>query len=83
MSKPIQTIKAGGVQASVWENEKEFDGKQIMVKSFTLDRRYKDKEEWKSTSSFNLNDIAKIDAVLAELKRVLLLKEEDNNSSPS
>lgn len=59
-NRPIQKFSVGLVTAAVWENE----GKEGRIfKSVTLQKRYKDGKEWKTTNSLNANDLPK--AVLA------------------
>lgn len=67
-SRPTAKYQAGGVGGAIWKNLTTLrNGQQIETLSVTLDRRYKDKSgEWKSASSFGLNDIPK--AVLVLLK---------------
>ncbi|MBN1940797.1 MAG: hypothetical protein JW772_01290 [Candidatus Diapherotrites archaeon] len=73
---PIKKFKAGGIQVAVWENQ----GKEGNVfNSVSLDKRYKDGEEWKSSSSFKLNDLPK--AILALQKAYEYLALKDNTES--
>ena len=62
---PVKKFKAGGVEASIWENE--FVGRNGdagVAHSVKLERRYKDKNgEWQGTGSLKEADIPK--AVLA------------------
>lgn len=48
--------------------------------SITLDRRYKDGEAWKSTSSLGVNDLPKAALVLQEAYRYLVLKENGESA---
>lgn len=76
--QPMTTFRAGGVKATVWENEiKTKDGKTIDVYSVNIDRSYKDGDEWKTTSSFKLNDLPKVQLVAAKAYEYLALKAKD------
>lgn len=53
MSKPVQKFSVGGVTANVWKNEKD----DRTFYTVDLQRRYKDGNEWKSTTSLNAGDL--------------------------
>jgi hypothetical protein len=56
-NKPIKTIGAGQVSISKWENEGKEGMKNI---SFTLQKSYKDGEDWKTTSSYFERDLVNL-----------------------
>ena len=57
-SKPLMKLSAGPVACAIWENSVTANGQSITVLKATLERRYKDKDgTWKSTHSFNRNEI--------------------------
>lgn len=64
MAEPIYKYKAGCVECAVFENEK--DGKKW--RNFNVSRNFKIGEEWKSNSSFNLNDLDKIELCVAKCR---------------
>lgn len=75
---PMTSFRAGGVKATVWENEiKTKDGKTIDVYSVNIDRSYKDGDEWKTTNSFKLNDLPKVQLVASKAYEYLALKAND------
>lgn len=56
--KPTAKFKAGQVSAALWENEiTAKNGGKVTVLKATVQRRYKDKEGWKSSQSFSRNEI--------------------------
>lgn len=62
MSKPIHTMTfpAGNgsqIQVAIWENQQEKDGQQFKSHSVTIQRRYRDGEEWKTASGFRVSDL--------------------------
>lgn len=58
-NKPVKTYKAGVISLSVWENLSE-DNSSVL-KSFSFQRSYKDKDEnWQHTSTLRVNDIPKL-----------------------
>ena len=72
MNKPVKKFRAGAVSAAVWENQTE----KGSFASISLQRSYKDKEEWKTTNSFNVNDLPKAMLVLNQAFKYLMLKEQ-------
>ncbi|MFH1586538.1 MAG: hypothetical protein ABID38_01625 [Candidatus Diapherotrites archaeon] len=74
MSSPVKKFSAGGIQVAIWENEGK-EGRSFHSVSF--DRRYKDKDEWKSTNSLKTNDIPKAIIALQKSYEYLVLKEPE------
>ena len=59
MSQSEKQFRIGSVSASVFANTVEGDGgRKRKIRNVNLQRRYKDGDEWKSSSSFGLADIA-------------------------
>jgi hypothetical protein len=54
--KPAKTFRVGLLSASVWENETD----NGTFHSVTLERAYKDGEEWKYTNTFRLEDLCNV-----------------------
>ena len=61
MAQPEKSFRIGSVSASVFLNEAK--GKPAF-RSVTLQRRYKDGDQWKSSGSFNLRDLPAANTVL-------------------
>jgi hypothetical protein len=87
MSKPIETLsvpagKSGTLNASIWENEIEQDHKRFTTYSVTIERRYKEGEEWKSSKSFRANELLQV-AYLANqaYERALQLRAQQAAAS--
>lgn len=55
--KPEKVFRIGSVSASVFVNEVDGDGGTRRIRNVNLQRRYRDGEEWKSSTSFGLSDI--------------------------
>jgi hypothetical protein len=76
-NKPVVTFRAGVVSASVWKKTETINKKDVDFFNVTLVKNYKDKEdEWKSTSSFNREDLVKARLVLDKAIEYIYLKEE-------
>jgi len=65
MSKPIDTLsvpagKGGFINASIWENEVEQDRRRFKTYSVTIEKRYRDGEQWKTSKSFRAGDLLQV-----------------------
>ena len=79
MVKPIKKFRAGAINASVWKNQIERDGKEFEAYSVSIERNYRDKDDkWKSTSSFKVNDLPKVALVANKAFEFLSIKADDN-----
>ena len=56
-NKPYKKINAGTVSCALWENEAVVNGRTVTMLKASIERRYKDGDEWKSSSSFSRNEI--------------------------
>ena len=74
-NKPVATKKFGHVVASIWRNEGK-DGKPFH--SVTLERLYKpkDSDQWKSTSSFDRDDLPKVAQAVTDAYRWFFTERE-------
>ena len=57
MSKPVKVFHIGYVSGSIFLNEIDTEGGRRTIRNVNLQRRYKDGDEWKSSTSFSLADI--------------------------
>ncbi|MCA9124887.1 MAG: hypothetical protein KDB11_32145 [Planctomycetales bacterium] len=55
--KPEKVFRVGSVSASVFVNTVDTENGKREIRNVNLQRRYKDGDEWKSSSSFGLGDI--------------------------
>lgn len=72
-NKPIHSIRVGGIQLAIWENELK-DGKGT-VQSITIKGSYKVGEEWKDTTSFKYSDLPLIQMAMQKALEFRYLKE--------
>lgn len=56
-NSPEKVIRIGFVSASVFVNQVQGDSGTREVRNVNLQRRYKDGDEWKSSTSFGLADL--------------------------
>ncbi|MBT3394903.1 hypothetical protein HOA59_01750 [archaeon] len=74
MNKPIKKYKSGSIECSIWNNEKELDGKKVEFKTLSLKRSWKDGDVWRDQQiSFRRNDIIRAILVLEKAQEDLLL----------
>ncbi|MEK6958626.1 MAG: hypothetical protein AABW59_01130 [archaeon] len=71
--KPTKALKVGPVEVAVWENTSK-DGKKFF--STTLERNYKDGEEWKKTNSLRVDDLPRAILALQQAYEFVAIKDE-------
>ena len=65
LNEPEKTFRAVNVEAAVWLNETEKDGKKIRNFSVTIQKSYKDDDgNWKTTKTFFRDDLPKLRLVI-------------------
>ena len=70
--EPVKKIKIGAIEVAVWENTSN-EGKKFF--NTTMERSYKDGEEWKKTNSLRDSDIPKTVLALQKAYEFIMLKE--------
>ena len=77
--RPEKSFKVGAVRAAIWPNTvTSRDGRSFEMRKVVLDRRYRNGDgEWKSTNSFDLNDVPKAVLALQKAYEYLMTKPED------
>ena len=66
MSKPEKKFQAGGIEASVFENEIQHEGKPIKIKKVAFQKRYKSANGWQTTYVLDLNDLPRASLCLTK-----------------
>jgi len=86
-NKPVKVFRIRGVSASVFENQSRSEGRDLTFFKVSLQRTYKDGNEFKSTSSFSRDDIPVARHLLQEAWEFILHAEahegEGNQGSSS
>ena len=75
-NKPEAKFRAGQVTATVWKNQIEIKGVTKDVYNVDIVKNYKDGEEWKTTSSFDANQLPNVSVVSKEAYAFIKLKKE-------
>lgn len=76
ISLSFPTSANSSVQVAIWENDQEKNGEQFTTHSCTLQRRYRDGNEWKSTQSFRASDLLTISFAVEEAFRRLMEEKQ-------
>ena len=79
MSKPVYSVKVGAISVAVWENTTTVDDKSFTSQNITVSRAYKDKDEWKQTSSLRFQDLPLVATAIQKLMewKYLTVEEKD------
>lgn len=72
-NKPVHEIRLGAVKAAIWANDTKFGVRHAA----TFQRVYKDGEEWKTTDSFNREDLPLLVKV-ADMAHTWIYQESRN-----
>ncbi len=81
MNKPEKKFSCGSISASIWANTKVVSGEKVKIYSVTINKAYKEGEEWKYTNSFNIEDLPKVALVANEAYKYMRLREYDSQQS--
>lgn len=74
---PEKRFSTGGINATVWKNQKKGAEGESEYRTISIDRRYKDKEgNWKTSSSLRVNDLPKVALVANKAYEFVVLKGE-------
>ena len=83
MQKPEKKFSCGSISASIWANTKVVTGEKVKIYSVTINKAYKEGDEWKYTNSFNIEDLPKVALVANEAYKYIRLyspeSQEDSN----
>jgi len=83
MNKPEKKFSCGSISASIWANTKVVTGETVKFYSVTINKAYKEGDEWKHTNSFNIEDLPKAALVANEAYKYIRLyspeSQEDSN----
>lgn len=74
-NKPVHEVRLGVVKAAIWANET----KHGIRHSVTLQRLYKDGDDWKTTESFGRDELPLVSKV-ADLAHTWIYREGGNGN---
>ena len=79
MSRPEKTFRCGPITASIWAQTKTVNEDLVKFHSISIDKAYKNGDEWKHTTSFAAEDLPKVALVANEAYRYIRLTESDQS----
>ena len=79
-TKPVKVFRSRGVSASIFANHAKSDGRDITFHKVSLQRTWKDGDEWKSTSSFGRDDLPVVRLLLDRAWEFILDAESTHSS---
>ena len=78
MNKPEKKFSCGPISASIWANTKVVNGEAVKLNSVTINKAFKEGDDWKYTNSFNIEDLPKVALVATEAYKYIRLREYDS-----
>ncbi len=78
MSKPEKKFKCGQISISIWAESKTVGDEMVKFYSMSIDKNYKDGDEWKNAKSFATEDLPKVALVVNEAYRYLRLRSSND-----
>ena len=83
-NRPEKSIKAGCIEAAIFENDIVKGGKKLSIKKVSFQKRYKSAEgEWKSTNSLDVSELPKAIFVLCKAYEYLCSNNSDDSNGDS
>lgn len=74
-NRPVHEVRFGHVKAAVWAND--VDGR--VRHNVTLQRLYKDGDDWKTSQSFGRDDLALVAKVADQAHTWIFQQSQENN----
>lgn len=79
---PEQKFVVGGINATVWKNRQERNGKEEEYNTVTVEKRFKDKNgAWKGSNSFRVNELPKLQIVVGQAYEWCTVKRQDTTKA--
>ncbi len=63
---------------SIWANTKVVNGETVKLNSVTINKAFKEGDDWKYTNSFSIEDLPKVALVATEAYKYIRLREYDS-----
>ena len=81
-TKPVKSFRLRGISASVFENTAKTKDREVTFHKVSLQRTYRDGDEWKNTTSFGRDDLP-IARLLLEQAWQFILETEASRGKES
>lgn len=76
---PLEKFRVGQIVATVWEKDNEKDGRTFKTHNIVVEKNYSvkegDQDVWKTTSSFQLNELPKVELACHKAYEFLATKQ--------
>ena len=79
MGKPEKKFNCGPISANIWARTKTVEGETVKLYSVTINKAYKEDEDWKHTNSFSIEDLPKVALVANEAYKYIRLKSANSD----
>lgn len=80
-SKPVKVFRYRGVSASVFENHAKSNGRETTFYKVSVQRTFKDGDEWKTTTSFGRDDLPLVSFIANQAWQFILDTEAKRGSA--
>ena len=82
--RPVKSYKAGRIEASIWRNEKEQNGKTVLLHSVRIKKQFrKDDGDYQDTDYLFPQDLPDLVLVAQDAYRYIRLRERDGSDADS
>ncbi len=82
--RPVKSYRVGGIQASIWRNEKERDGQTVLQDSVRIQKQFRNDEgDYQNTDYFFPDDLPKLQLVAQKAYEYIKLRESDGEDADS
>lgn len=78
-NKPVHTLKIGSLHASIWLNTSQQGGNTFYTT--TIERRYREDNDYKSTGSYNHDDLLNVAKLAKRAEEWIATKMAENRTS--
>jgi hypothetical protein len=78
--KPAKVFRRRGIAVSVFANSTEIDGRHVEYYKSTIQRVYRDGEEFKTTTSFGRDDLPIVSLLVGQAWEFILAAESGRGS---
>ena len=84
MAKPVDTIsvptgKGSYLNAAIWENEVDQEGRRYTTYSVTLEKRYREGDAWKTAKSFQAHEMLQVAYLATEAYKKTQQRRQDTD----
>ena len=79
MQNPEKKFNCGPISASIWANNKIVNSETVKFYSVTINKVYKEDEDWKHTNTFSIEDLPKVALVANGAYKYIKLRSTNSD----